>query len=313
MHESEASWQASASLRRMRSLLLARVVEEKLHRLKRAVKANFNPNQPRVPAGNPDGGQWTGTGGGAGTTSNPRVAQTTPRGGGRRTGSDAEATPAQEARLTVEEAQARDAIRRVREIDPTWSPNQSLTAPDSIEGEISRAQGQRQDTEDRLIELAKQPADRLIDAYRRQQGLDLLGEPTWSREENSVAVCKVGEKPFIGVNSQALTYTHRDSGTAERLRDSLIRSYPTSMSTTNIGQFPNNAVFHAETTCLLRAARANGGTLKGQTVEVHVDREMCRSCLRLLPLIGLELGNPTVTFTVPSGRVRTMRDGTWIK
>ena len=22
-------------------------------------KANFNPNQPRVPAGNPDGGQWT--------------------------------------------------------------------------------------------------------------------------------------------------------------------------------------------------------------------------------------------------------------
>ncbi len=29
-----------------------------------ASKANFNPNQPRVPAGNPDGGQWTDTGGG---------------------------------------------------------------------------------------------------------------------------------------------------------------------------------------------------------------------------------------------------------
>jgi len=26
-------------------------------------KANFNPNQPRVPAGNPDGGQWTSEGG----------------------------------------------------------------------------------------------------------------------------------------------------------------------------------------------------------------------------------------------------------
>jgi len=43
------------------------------------------------------------------------------------------------------------------------------------------------------------------------------------------------------------------------------------------------------------------------------DREMCRSCVRLLPLIGLELGNPTVTFTSPSGRVRTMRDGSWIR
>ena len=28
-------------------------------------KANFNPDQPRVPAGNPGGGEWTGTGGGA--------------------------------------------------------------------------------------------------------------------------------------------------------------------------------------------------------------------------------------------------------
>jgi len=26
-------------------------------------KANFDPNQPRVPRGNPDGGQWTGEGG----------------------------------------------------------------------------------------------------------------------------------------------------------------------------------------------------------------------------------------------------------
>ena len=25
-------------------------------------KANFDPNQPRVPGGNPDGGQWTGEG-----------------------------------------------------------------------------------------------------------------------------------------------------------------------------------------------------------------------------------------------------------
>ncbi|MGA7458272.1 MAG: hypothetical protein WBW51_13265 [Methyloceanibacter sp.] len=48
----------------MRSAVWASVVETKLRRLERVFKANFDPNQPRVPAGNPDGGQWTSTGGG---------------------------------------------------------------------------------------------------------------------------------------------------------------------------------------------------------------------------------------------------------
>src|SRR3981189_102579 len=30
-------------------------------------RSHFDPNQPRVPAGHPDGGQWTGQGGGIGT------------------------------------------------------------------------------------------------------------------------------------------------------------------------------------------------------------------------------------------------------
>ncbi|MFC5067652.1 hypothetical protein [Flaviflagellibacter deserti] len=34
-------------------------------------KANFDPNQPRVPRGNADGGQWTDTGGRAGGTGGP--------------------------------------------------------------------------------------------------------------------------------------------------------------------------------------------------------------------------------------------------
>ena len=42
------------------------MVETKLQALREAVKANFDPNQPRVPAGNPDGGQWTDAGGGTG-------------------------------------------------------------------------------------------------------------------------------------------------------------------------------------------------------------------------------------------------------
>jgi hypothetical protein len=168
--ESEASWQVSTRLRTIRSLLLAKVVEEKLRNLERAVKANFDPNQPRVPRGNPDGGQWAGTGGSGGRT---RLAQM-PRGGGR-IGSDAETTPEQEARLVAEEVQAQEAIRRVQEIDPHWKPQESLIDPNSIEGQIATARGQREEGEDRLIELAKQPADSLIDAYRTAAGLGLVG------------------------------------------------------------------------------------------------------------------------------------------
>lgn len=58
----QAGWQAGAQLRRMGWLLHAYHLETKLLALDCAVKANFNPNQPRVPAGNPDGGQWTGGG-----------------------------------------------------------------------------------------------------------------------------------------------------------------------------------------------------------------------------------------------------------
>jgi hypothetical protein len=32
-------------------------------------KASYDPDQPRVPAGSSDGGQWTGTGGAAGALS----------------------------------------------------------------------------------------------------------------------------------------------------------------------------------------------------------------------------------------------------
>ena len=51
-----ASLEVSACLHRMSWHLYASVVETKLRALERAVKAGFDPNQPRVPAGNPDGG-----------------------------------------------------------------------------------------------------------------------------------------------------------------------------------------------------------------------------------------------------------------
>ena len=48
--------------------IVTEVVREILHELR---KAGFNPSEPRVPAGNPDGGQWTSDGGNE--ASDPRV------------------------------------------------------------------------------------------------------------------------------------------------------------------------------------------------------------------------------------------------
>ncbi len=48
-------------------LRLGEIGDARLARLARAetlLKNNFDPNEPRVPAGNPDGGQWTGEEGG---------------------------------------------------------------------------------------------------------------------------------------------------------------------------------------------------------------------------------------------------------
>ena len=195
MQESEASWQVSVRLRSIRWLLLAAVVEETAPQSPTRGQSQFQ-SQPAARAARQSRRRRVDRHRRERRTDACRADAA----GGRRIGSDAEGTAAEEALRVVEEAQAREAIRRVREIDPSWKPSDSLTDPNSAAGPIERARGQRQEAEDRLIELAKQPADSLIDAYRRQQGLDLFGEPNWSRAENSVALCKVGAKPFIGVN-----------------------------------------------------------------------------------------------------------------
>lgn len=68
MNAFAASWEAGARCRRVAWLLHARVVEAKHAQFVFAFKAGFDPNQPRVPAGNPDGGQWTGGGSGSGSS-----------------------------------------------------------------------------------------------------------------------------------------------------------------------------------------------------------------------------------------------------
>jgi hypothetical protein len=122
---------------------------------------------------------------------------------------------------------------------------------------------------------------------------------------------EIDGRTFFGSNSRLPLYTSRDRAEADQLRGILVRKYP-ELVRNNEGEAPMDAVYHAETSVLLRAAREFGGTLSGRTLEVVTDRRMCPSCPDILPKVGLEIGNPTVTFIGPRGEARTMRDGKWL-
>ena len=106
---------------------------------------------------------------------------------------------------------------------------------------------------------------------------DLFGHRK-DMEDGAVASAILDGKALIGVNRYFPSYTTDDYRVAIQLRRYLINRYPGVMDTKNIGRMPNDAVFHAEATLLLRAAQANGGTLAGKTLEVLVDKGMCQSC-----------------------------------
>lgn len=156
-----------------------------------------------------------------------------------------------------------------------------------------------------LVEVAK----RVIEAYRSENGLrDLFGH-----RKGVIAFTTIDGIDVFGANSSSPAYTSADKAAAVRLRDILVEKYPDGFSTKNVGQIPNDALFHAETTVLLRAAaREKGGNLAGRTLTVHVDDHLCNSCEAVLPYVGLELGNPTVTFVDLNGSTKTMRDGAWL-
>lgn len=157
------------------------------------------------------------------------------------------------------------------------------------------------------LRFAQQLALGLIKTYRKENLLnDFFGD-----EKGTVAVTRVNDKFVFGVNSGLPTYSDRDEAAARELRDTMLEKYPDVMKINNIGEKPNDAVFHAEATVLLRAARENGGTLEGKSLMVFVDRPICDSCRTLLPYIGFELGNPTVTFIDRRGFITTLRNRSW--
>jgi hypothetical protein len=224
-----------AELLHLKSELAALWAEIKFHRLLRALKA-YNPDQPRVPAGNPDGGQWSGEG----------------------------ASGASRVRLA-----AADKPR------------------------LGRAA---------LAKIAFQLAEQAIKAYRSDKGLwDLFG-----RKDGAVTYSKLNGEEIFGSNSTSPTYQRIDRIEAAELRARFLEESPEKGER---GQMPANAFYHAETTILLRAARRNGGTLAGQTLEVFGDRILCNNCEKILPFVSKQLGNPTVIFFDPRGERGTIRDG----
>jgi hypothetical protein len=73
---------ARASLLRLKRQVAALAFELKFNRLLR--EKGYNPDQPRVPAGNPDGGQWTDGGGLSNSPSQPVLAGLAPKIPGRK-------------------------------------------------------------------------------------------------------------------------------------------------------------------------------------------------------------------------------------
>ena len=230
----------------LRCLLASLKVELALQKLGTTYR-KYSPNQSRVPAGSPDGGQWTGEG--AASSRQPNRDDT-------------------RVRLAAAEK-------------PPLGPKSKLAV---------------------ALEIAR----RVIDAFRSENGLyDLFRNKT-----GVVTYTETDGKQYFGTNSRSFLFDSVDRADTERLRDRLLSNYPDRFE--SIGT-PTNALYHAETNIMLRLARDNGGTLAGRKLEIFTDTPLCGNCRSVLPFVGKELGNPTVTFIGPNGRRDTMKDGTWVR
>ena len=164
----------------------------------------YNPNQPRVPAGNPDGGQWTKIGEASGRTDERVIsdalnnvvpgeryaARNERRGPGpflRRIGNKTfRLSEDQALRFDTANREADQAIGRVQEIDPAWEPRHSLYEQD-VEGQIRRSKELVLEAEAHLVELGHQRPARVIDIYRGQNNsVDLFGREAWPRDKDVV-------------------------------------------------------------------------------------------------------------------------------
>jgi len=247
------------------------------------------------------------------------------------------ASTQQLVRLDQAIARSENALTQIRQYDVEWRPSElSLRAPGSIEGSIRSAEARAVQAETRLYELRSGiggnlgPALKLpsqpsvsrrafdggawIDAYRGVNNApDLFGRAVWPEDRGTVAVGKIDGDLYFGVNSTAPGYDATDRSRAVQFRGTLISKYPFDMDAANTGGVPNDGLFHAETTILLRAASDHGWSLSNRSIEITVDREVCYSCGEVLPRIGMEIGNPYVRFIErTTGYTSEMWNGRWL-
>jgi len=101
----------------------------------------FNPNHDAL-------GRFTTGDGSVDGSERPQLAAR------RRTG-QRQGTPGQEARHDAAAARARDATRRLRELEPTWEGPQSVSELDSIEGQTRHQEATAEAAESRLAEILR--------------------------------------------------------------------------------------------------------------------------------------------------------------
>ena len=247
------------------------------------------------------------------------------------------ASAEQQSRLDQAIARSENALTQIRQYDPDWQPRQqSLTRPGSVDGAIARLEARATEAETRLNQLrtgiggnrgpSLDPSPRAplsprvfdggawIDAYRTiNNAPDLFGRPAWPQDKGTVAAGEINGQIYFGVNEEAPGYTDADWLRAAQVRNDLITKYPKTMKTDNIGQMPNDALFHAESTILLRAAKDNGGSLANRSIEIYVDQNVCDSCGKVLTKLGVELGDPYVVFIERDTGLRNeMWNGKWL-
>jgi hypothetical protein len=231
------------------------------------------------------------------------------------------------------------ALAEIRRHEQNWRPTttESLGAPGSIETATMHAEARAQEAISRLDRLRSgiggnlgpplgptEPSSRStvptssqfdgrswIGLYRTANNMrDLFGHPMWPYDKGTVAVAEMDGNIQFGVSSGAPGYELIDRATANEWRSRLLDKYSDIIKRgDDIGRIPNNSLYHAEATILMRMARENGGTLAGRAVEIHVDRELCYSCNKVLPFLVSELGSPTVTFVSTFTGERTVLSG----
>ena len=117
-------------------------------------KAGFNPDQSRVPKGNPDGGEWVRDAGKDGGSDRARSTDISAQ---RRIGPRPFGTPQQHARLDAAIVSARAAIVRVQQLNPNWRPASMMSRdnPRDMEAMIRAKEAETREAEAQYLALAR--------------------------------------------------------------------------------------------------------------------------------------------------------------